>query len=409
MPIQSAPARRVLKILTYTSLFPNSVQPLLGSFVLERMRHLRQSVELSIVAPVPYFPRLDFNKRWYQFASIPAAENICDLPVSHPRFVLLPKISMQAHGISMFLGSVSRVRELVGTTGCDLIDAHYVYPDGLAAVMLGAKFKKPVVVSARGSDINRFRCFKTIRPLIQYVLCKADAIIAVSPGLRDGMIDLGCPPEKITVIPNGVDSVKFSQNPRMAMREQLGLPLNRPIALSVGRLDENKGIDFLVEAMAHLRSGERRWLLVIVGEGVRRKKLQIQIRDLKLDDYVRLVGTQPHSELPKWYSAADYFCLASSREGWPNVVMEAMACGLPVIASDAWGASEILTSDSLGMIVKRDPAAFAHALNEATHREWDRDRIVEYARSHTWEKVAQKVLHVYDEAVSRYHNRQDSH
>src|SRR5262249_3091493 len=223
------------------SLFPNSVQPLLGSFVLKRIQHLQELAEISVIAPVPFFPRLNIHSRWSDYARIPRREQIGEFQLDHPRFILVPQVSMAIHGISMFAGSVRQVFERIKERRFDLIDAHYVYPDGLAAVMLGKLFRIPVVVSARGSDINVFPTFRTIRPLIRWVLATADAVIAVSHGLKERMVQLGCPAEKITVIGNGVDSTRFQPRPPLVMRRYLGLPLDARIVLSVGHLKENKG------------------------------------------------------------------------------------------------------------------------------------------------------------------------
>src|SRR5262245_13151007 len=215
---------RRLRVLIYTSLFPNSVQPLHGNFVAERMQYLRPSMDFSVVAPVPYFPRVNVHSRWHQFTRIPRNERVSGFEMNHPRYLVLPKIGMATHGLSMFMGSVQHVSQIMSRTPFDLIDAHYAYPDGFAAILLGSYFNKPVVVTARGSDINLFPEFTTIRPLIKQVLSRADALIAVSPALRDGMVDLGCRPEKISVISNGVDSVKFRPRPKEEMRSLLGLP-----------------------------------------------------------------------------------------------------------------------------------------------------------------------------------------
>src|SRR5947208_4006239 len=132
-----------LRVLIYTTLFPNSVDPLQGNFVLERMRHLQPFVDMSVVAPVPYFPRVRLNQRWYQFASVPRSETFAGFNVDHPRYVVFPKLGMTTHGVSMFAGSLRRVCARLRASDYDLIDAHYVYPDGLAATLLGAVLNKP--------------------------------------------------------------------------------------------------------------------------------------------------------------------------------------------------------------------------------------------------------------------------
>jgi len=154
-------------------LFPNSVQPVHGNFVLERMRHLTPFIDMSVVAPVPYFPRMNVKNRWSKFGLVPGTEHVADFNVQHPRYVVIPKVGMVTHGISMFAGSFRQVSEYLNAAEYDLIDAHYVYPDGFAAIALGAVFKKPVVVSARGSDINLFSQFTIIRPMLKHVLKRA--------------------------------------------------------------------------------------------------------------------------------------------------------------------------------------------------------------------------------------------
>jgi teichuronic acid biosynthesis glycosyltransferase TuaC len=387
--------RRRLKILIYTTLFPNSVQPLWGHFVFERMRHLLPFAEIDVVAPVPYFPRVKVNKRWYEFATVPNRETFGGFVTDHPRYLVLPKLGMAAHGASMFIGTVNQVRKRFRATDYDLIDAHYVYPDGLAAVMLGKLLNKPVIVSARGSDINTFPGFLPIRPMSRQVLKKADALIAVSQSLKDVMVQLGSPEDKIAVIGNGVDAVKFAPLPQLEMRARLDLPDDRRIILSVGHLTERKGFHVLIDAMARLRTRQPESMLVIVGDGEYRGKLEHQIRALSLEGTVRMVGARPHGQLAEWYSAADVFALASSREGWPNVLLEAMACGAPVVATRVWGAPEIVVSDELGILTTRDADILADALDQALKRQWNRSTLIAHARTQGWDSVTSRTLDLY--------------
>jgi teichuronic acid biosynthesis glycosyltransferase TuaC len=399
MALPGAHSSKRLKVLIFTSLFPNSVRPILGNFVMERMRHVRPYADLSVIAPVPYFPRWNVNKRWYEFSRIPTSENFGEFELDHPRFLVVPKVGMSTHGLAMFLGSARRVFARIREKQYDVIDAHYVYPDGFAAVLLGSWLNIPVVVSARGSDINLFPKFPTIRPLIRHVLNRADALIAVSQGLKDAMVEIGCPPHKVTVIGNGVDSVKFRPRHQAEMRRLLGLPAKRPILLSIGNLSENKGFHILIDALSSLRLHRADVLLVIIGEGVYKSYLERKIRNLGLEDNVKLIGSQPHDQLSAWYSAADVFCLASATEGWPNVIMEAMACGRPVIATRS--AAPMLNAPQLGILVERTPQEFQHAMEQALDRKWDHELIVEHARSNGWDKVAQRVLSVFSDVVAQ--------
>jgi glycosyltransferase involved in cell wall biosynthesis len=398
--IRSKEAKR-LRILVYTSLFPNSIHPLTGNFVLERMRYLSQLVDISVIAPIPYFPSWIRFGPWRNWARVPRSEQFGGFQTEHPRYLVFPKLGMATHGLSMFAGSFRKVCERLKAAEYDLIDAHYVYPDGLAATLLASALNKPVVVSARGSDINLFSEFTTIRPLIRQVLRRSHGLIAVSQELKEKMLRLGCQNENLAVVANGVDPQKFKPKPRLDMRQKLGLPQDGPIVLSVGRLDENKGCQILINAIARLQSPKV--TLLIIGEGPRRVEMETQIRELGLKRSVRLVGTIPHDELGAWYNAADVFCLASLREGCPNVVLEAMACGRPVVATHVGGIPELVVSPTLGTLVKRTPEAFASALREALRKTWDQDAIAAHARSHGWDRVSAQIMDVYSKALTQFH------
>ena len=356
---------------------------------------------MSVIAPVPYFPHLNVNQRWSSFAKVPRTEQYRDFEVDHPRYVVFPKVGMVTHGVSMFAGSLLQVRRRATLMEYDLIDAHHVYPDGLAATMLGAFLKKPVVVSARGSDINVFPEFRSIRPLIKRVLTRADAVVAVSQALKDAMMSLGCPGNKITVIRNGIDAAKFRPQSRLTARQKLKLPVNRPILLSVGRLTENKGFHVLLDAVSKFRMKCPNVLLVLVGEGSYRSHLELQVQRLRLGQNVRFAGTYPHDDLAEWYSAANLFCLASANEGCPNVVIEALACGCPVVATAAGGTREIVTSPAFGLTVERTPEAFESAFEEALRRPWDQSTIAAHGRSYSWNEAAASLFKVYSEVLTR--------
>lgn len=391
-----------LRILVYTTLFPNSVNPLEGNFVLERLRFLLEFVDISVIAPVPYYPAwMGLNERWRNWARVPRSEHFAGFDTQHPRYLVFPKVGMTTQGLSMFAGSLRQVTAQISETDYDLIDAHYVYPDGFAAALLARFMKKPLVVSARGSDINLFSRFRMIRPLIRQVLHRANGVIAVSHALKERMLRLGCRTDNFAVISNGVDPEKFAPRPQLAMRQKLGLPADRPIVIGVGHLNDNKSFHILIQAVDRLRS--RDVMLLIVGEGERRPQLENQIRTLRLDDRVKLIGTVPHNELSSWYSAADVFCLASSREGCPNVVLEAMACGRPVVATHVGGIPELVTSPGVGILVDRTPEAFASALDDALEREWNHEAISNQARSHRWDNVSLQIMDVYSRAIAQFH------
>ncbi len=357
-----------------------------------------------MVAPIPYFPSIKLGSRW-KYSQVAKQELREGLEVYHPRYFMTPKVGMSLYGMKMFLSVLSAVRRIQNNFDFDVIDAHYVYPDGFAGVLLGQCFRKPVVVSARGTDINLFQKFPLIRRLLQYALHRAHQAIAVSQSLGEEILRLGISEKKLTVIPNGVDIEKFCPAPKEQARKKISLPLNNKIILSVGHLTSNKGFDLLVKALKIL-SGESReedLRLVIVGEGSTRKELEQLISSLQLDGRVHLVGAIPHQELYLWYSAADLFCLASAKEGWPNVLLESLACGTPVVATDTGGIPEIIRSDTVGLLTKRNEEEFAKIISIALKTDWNRTEIIQYARQHTWDKVARSVYDVFQSALSGEH------
>jgi teichuronic acid biosynthesis glycosyltransferase TuaC len=385
-----------VRILTYTTLFPNPGDRNLGVFVRNRLIHFARQYhhELQVVAPVPYFPNLRLLPRWHQYAQIPRREENESVPVYHPRFLVTPKVGMTFYGWNMLWGSWRTVRRIQREFDFDVIDAHYIYPDAFAAILLGRLLGKPVVVSARGTDINLYARMAAIRPLLRYVLRRSTAIIAVCQALKDGMIDLGVSAEKIHVIGNGVDSSAFHPLAMASARQQLGLPLEKKIILSVGQLIERKGVHHLVEALAKLASWRDDVQLVLVGshhDAAYVKRIKEQVARLRLGQSVCFAGPQPHSVLRTWYSACDLLCLASSREGWPNVLLEAMACGKPVVASSVWGIPEVVCSPEYGILVDRvDGEGFAAAMQQTLEKKWDTERIVRYARLNSWERASAK-------------------
>jgi teichuronic acid biosynthesis glycosyltransferase TuaC len=344
-----------------------------------------------VVAPVPYFPSWVRSSRWGKYGQLPNEERVENLSVYHPRYPLLPGLFMPLHGFLMFVGSLLLVRRLHRQFRFDCIDAHYVYPDGFAAVLLGKMLGLPVFVSARGTDINVFPKFRSIRPLIIWSLRKAAGIVAVSNALKNAMVDLGLPASKIRVIPNGVDTNRFHPIPHQEARQNLGLPQNVKVIVSVASLTEGKNHALLISAFAKMLSDSPRAELFLIGEGPERIVLQELIGKLRLDDNVILAGAKPNQELASWFSAADVSCLVSSREGWPNVIMESIACGTPVVATRVGGVPEIIHSPELGVLTEQDSDSIAAALESALAKTWDREALALHARSRGWTEVASEV------------------
>jgi glycosyltransferase involved in cell wall biosynthesis len=388
-----------MKVLVFTSLYPNNIWPNQGVFVEERMAGLAKhdGCRIKVIAPVPFFPKLRLGWRW-SFSQVTRRQMRDEIEVYHPRYPMIPKVGMAVQGLMMFLSMLPVMRRIQQDFNFDLIDAHYAYPDGFAAVLLGRYFGKPVTVTAHGSDINLFKTFPVIRKLLRFTLNRADRVIAVSQALKNSIVDLSIEGKKINVLPNGVDVHKFFRVPKEKARHQLGLPLTKKIILSVGSLIPLKGFDLLIKAIKILTEelGEQELYLVIVGGGNFRKNLESLVSSLRLDKYVRLVGVVPHDELRLWYSAADIFCLVSSREGWPCVLLESMACGTPVVATPVGGIPEVIPSERIGLLTQRDERKIAAAIRAALAMNWRPQDLIEYAGEHSWEHTAQAIRDLFE-------------
>jgi teichuronic acid biosynthesis glycosyltransferase TuaC len=395
-----------MKVLIFTSLYPNNIWPNQGVFIKERMTHFAKldECDVKVIAPVPYFPAFKLNWRW-QFSQVAPLEVRDGIEVYHPRYFMTPKVGMNLYGLIMFLSVLSAVRKVQRNFDFDLIDAHFIYPDGFAAVLLGQFLRKPVVVSARGSDINRYSTFPIIRRLLLYTLSRADGVIAVSKALKEAMVQLGIAGRKISVIPNGVDMEKFRALSKSEARKKLGLPMDGKLILSVGHLTANKGFDLLIKAMTILfkRYPRTNICLMIVGEGAFRKELEKMVSALDLDRHVILTGAVLHEQLFLWYSAADLFCLASEMEGWPNVILESFACGTPVVATSAGGIPEIVRSDKIGLLTERDELKIAKAIGIALEKPWRSNDLLEYAKEYTWEHTAWTIRNIFEAILNGKH------
>ena len=387
-----------MKVLSFTSLYPNNLQPTQGVFIKERMCAFSklEGVTLKVVAPVPYFPPIKIGQRW-QYRQVVEKEVIEGVEVTHPRYFMTPKIGMTLYGLFLCLSVLPHLKRIQKTFDFDLIDSHFVYPDGFAAVLLGKILKKPVTISARGSDVNVYKELRVIPHLLRYALNRADRVVAVSQALASTMEGLGIPKEKIVVIPNGVDCAKFFRESQYEARKRVGLRPGKAL-LSIGHMTRNKGFDLLLHALKILidRRKDADLHLTIIGKGTMQRELEQIIASLALRERVRFVGALPHDQLRAWYSAADVFCLASDQEGWPNVVVESLACGTPVVATKAGGIPEIVYSHHLGILTERTPHALAEGIEEALDRAWDREAIAREAQNHQWSQVAQRLLTVFE-------------
>lgn len=396
---------RKLKVLTFSTLFPSSVRPSHGIFVETRLRELMKSgrIESRVIAPVPWFPST--HPRWgdyAKFAATPAHEQRNGLDVLHPRYLLLPKVGMTSAPLTMALGARAAMRRLIDEGfDFDLIDAHYYYPDGVAAALLAKWFNKPLTITARGTDLNLIPQYALPKRMIEWAARRAAGSVGVCAALMDVLRGWGHDSAKLHTLRNGVDLERFRPLPQQQMRAELGVD-GAPLLLSVGHLIERKGHHVAIDALAQLLKQQPGARLVVIGEGEERAALTAQAERLGVADKVRLTGSLPNTELLKWYSAADVLLLCSSREGWANVLLESMACGTPVVATDIWGTPEVVARPEAGRLVaSRDGAAFATAIAELLRAGVDRAATRRYAEGFSWQATTEGQLALFEAVTTR--------
>jgi len=394
-------------IVVFSSLFPSTVQPGAGLFIRERLFRVGQHLPLAVVAPSPWFPGQGLIRRIKPAFRLgaPAHERQKSFDVWFPRFLSVPGLLKGLDGWLMALGAWPRLRRLKREGRLDLIDAHFAYPDGFAATCLGRWLGVPVTITLRGTE-SRLARDPALAPKLQRALQDATHVFAVSESLRQVALGLGIAPNKVQVVGNGVDLAKFNPLPRAEARAALGLSASAPVLVSVGGLVERKGFHRVIEQLPALRQAYPGLVYIVVGgpspEGDMTADLQRQVAQAGLQDAVRLMGPLAPEQLRVPLSAADVFVLATRNEGWANVFLEAMACGLPVVATDVGGNAEVVCRPELGTIVPfGDGDRLRQALDEALRTCWDAAAICRYAQANTWDRRVEDLLRVFRQLHTR--------
>ena len=382
-----------MRVLVYTMLFPNAAEPHHGVFVKERLRHFRDrwDVPMTVVAPTVLTPPFRTLARWEGYRRIPREEVVDGFRVVHPRYPNPPFDAWRARAMACGVGRalVAHARRFAPT----VLDAHYGYPDAVAAWRLRPRLEAalgrrlPLVVTLRGTDVNLLPEQPAVRAQIRAMLAGVDHVICVADAPREVALGLGAPPARTTTLRNGVDLERFSPGDRAAARVRVGLPAGGRVILCVGHLIARKGQHVLIEAFARaFGGGSDAPLLVCVGEGPERAALLARARRLGVEARLRLPGWIGPDALVDWYRAADASVLASLREGWPNVVLESLASGTPIVATRVWGTPEILVGCAAGALCEPTVEGLATALSALDRLDAGSAR--PWAERYTWDDTA---------------------
>ena len=387
-----------MRLLTLSSLYPNERMRNHGIFVESRLRRVAAAgVGISqVVAPVPWFfsTHRAFGS-YADWAAVAVSEERHGIRIAHPRYPMVPKLGFWLQPWLIYRAVRDHLRHQGGDAKqFDLIDAQYYYPDGVAAGWLARDLGLPFVVTARGTDINLIPRSALPRRLIRTTARRAAASIVVCAALKDELVALGAPKSSVTVLHNGVDLDLFQPADRDAARVKFGV--TGTVLLSVGHLIERKGHHLIVRAIASLPQ----CTLLIVGSGPERGSLEALAHQTGVAPRVRFLGELPHADLPACYQAADALVLASSREGCANVLLEAMACGTPVVATAVWGTPEIVANPAAGRLCgERSEASIVEAVSALLDAPPDRANTRRYAERFSWDRTISRQVELYRRAA----------
>lgn len=371
----------MLRVLTLSTLFPDESRPNFGIFVERQTAGLAASdgVAVKVVAPIGLPPGPLALIRHRDTLALPARETWRGLDVFRPRFTTIPGVGGRWHARHLERALQPVFDTIRRDFPFDVIDASFFFPDGPAAVALGARYGVPVSIKARGADIHHWGTAGATAAQVVAAGRAADGLLAVSAAMRADMAAIGIPQDRIRVHHTGVDPARFHPVGRAAAKTALGV--DGPLVLSLGALIPRKAHHLVIRAVAALPGVT----LAIAGDGPERARLAALAADLGVADRVRLLGGIPHGELATIIAAADVMALASTSEGLANAWLEALACGTPIVITDAGGARDVVRTRDTGRIVAADPAAIAGAIAELLANPPAFEAVRAAAAPFTWE------------------------
>ena len=397
-----------LRVIAVTTFFPNSANPQRTVFVKNLLEAMRTRCDVRVIAPVPYVPPFIARPRWRAQRAIPASEIIGGIDVYHPRFAVLPKLGWLS-GITYALSIFRQLRKLSCDRNGLIVHVHCAYPDAVGVAFAAWLLRLPYVVTAHGSDINVYAEQPVLAFQIRWALRRSAGVVAVSRMLAEKIKRLIGTDEtkKIVCIPcAAVAPTVFFVRPKSAVREALALESASRIVVFAGELRPVKGIEFLIAAWSELRKQQvvtDQDCLILVGDGPCKAALMEQIARAGGDRTIRFVGSIAQVELANWISAATLFCLPSGNEGTPNVIIEALASGIPVVASRVGGIPDLIQDGQNGLLVPpMDTPALAVALASALARTWDSEAIAASVADRTWRVIADRNYNFLQTWVDKY-------
>jgi len=386
------------KIIAISYLFPNCNQPNHGIFVLNRLKAMSKYADITVINPIADSPLHRKISKFSHLQSIPELEVIEGIDVYHPRYFSIPG-HLKSIEVLTYRRAVQKVLNEIGYD-FDLIDLHWTFPDLPCGNWLSKKINKPFHVTLRGMEAFHLQDSGLRKHIVAYYLRKVNKVIYLSEEMAKKADELSNTASKTVVIRNGVDTDKFYHMDRLQCRKKLNLLSDGKIILGVGALIHRKGFDIVIKGLTQIIATQdlentKFYILGAQGpEGDYRQELNHFIEQHKLQEHVVFVGAVANNELVTWYNAADVFCLSSRGEGSPNVLTEALACGLPSVATDVGSVPEIIASEEgLGFCVPNENQhEITHRIIDLLSDSHDREKQALAFKKYTWDWCAKKVL-----------------
>ena len=389
-------------VLSLTTLYPNAVNPRFGTFVARSMEALakRGDWRVTLVNPIG-LPPLALG-RYRPLADLPATSTEGGITIHRPHFTLIPRIGARRNAAAIARAALPLMQVIHAETPIDLIDAQFFFPDGPAAAIIAKAMGLPLSIKARGSDISFWGEQGFARQQMVDAAKAATGLLAVSHDLAGQMAVMGMDAGKITVHYTGLDRDRFRPLEHTQLRSQLSrelgfaLPDNAPLIACIGALIERKGQGIAITALNDI-PGAR---LVLVGKGADEARLRALAVSEGVETRVFFAGSVDHDLMPLILSAADVMVLPTVAEGLANAWVEALACGTPVVTSDVGGAREIITCDTAGRLVDRNPQAVAAGINAVLNAPPSRDAVAALTEHFSWEANAAALAAHYERLLA---------
>lgn len=381
---------------TYNSFIKDPVEVMAKHFnkIYVLVRHQPIS-ELGNIIPLPFFRnRAKYSKK-YSIDLTKKPENVEVFPVS---FFYLPTGELYLKAGKRHERKALQVLENENIN-FDMIHAHFGWSAGYAGVKIKEKYNKPLVITGHGYDIYKLpKRSERFKNEIVKVFNSADQVLTVSEKNNEHLKSMGV--DKVKVFPNGYTKDLFYFKEQNKCRENLDLPLDKKIMITIGNLETYKGYEYLVKALDIVKERKKDFLCIHIGAGSLEGEIKGMVQERKLGKHIKFLGRIPHHDLVDYFGASDFFVSSSLAEGNPTVMFESLGCGKPFIGTKVGGVPEIISSNEYGLLCdSENEKALAENVLKALDRDWDTEKILEYSKQFSWESICENIMRVYKELL----------